>query len=165
MTSPSKALTPVMKYLADWMLKQPDKSVHRHPGGFWWEKDPQSNYRSGFGTNSVEALVRRGVAEWTQWQEGRNGRFPIQARLLSDGASTGGVPADLTIRARIPRRGTQAQALARIMMREFDPEPLRAKGYKWFRVTAPADDPTHVYLECWREKPAVEGKLDRSKAA
>lgn len=75
-----------------------------------------------------------------------------------------GVPADLTIRARIPRRGTQASALAQIMTREFSPEAMRAKGYKWFRVTAPAHDPTHAYLECWREKPAKEGELDMDAA-
>lgn len=74
------------------------------------------------------------------------------------------VPADVTIRARIPRHGTQASALARIMTREFKPETWRAKGYKWFRVSAPSDDPTHAYLECWLEKPAVEGKLNRSNA-
>jgi len=75
-----------------------------------------------------------------------------------------GVPADLTIKARIPRRGTQVSALARIMTREFNPDELRAKGYKWFRITAPADDETHAYMECWWEKPAIEGELDRSAA-
>ena len=75
-----------------------------------------------------------------------------------------GTPADLTIRARIPRHGSQPSALAKIMTREFDPDALRAKGYKWFRVTAPADDPTHAYMECWWEKPEKEGSLDRSKS-
>lgn len=75
-----------------------------------------------------------------------------------------GIPADVTIRARIPRGGSQASALARIMNREFKPEEWRAKGYKWFRVSAPVDDPTHAYLECWWEKPAKEGKLNRSAA-
>lgn len=75
-----------------------------------------------------------------------------------------GIPADVTIRARIPRSGSQPAALARIMNREFDPRRWRAEGYKWFRVSAPADDPTHAYLECWREKPAKEAPLNRSAA-
>lgn len=79
-------------------------------------------------------------------------------------SSEQGVPADRTIRVRIPRNCSQPRALATIMMREFDPERWRAEGYKWFRVSAPADDPTHAYLECWREKPAVEGKLNREVA-
>ncbi len=74
------------------------------------------------------------------------------------------ISADVTIRARIPRSESQPSALARIMNREFDPKRWRAASYKWFRVSAPTDDPTHAYLECWREKPAVEGELDRSKA-
>lgn len=163
MTSPS-SLTPVMERLIEWMRSRPDRSVHRHPGGYWWEQDPRSTYLSGFGTTTVAALVSRGVAEWVEWQDGRSGRFPIQARLIEAASSEDGTPADLTIRARIPRRCTQPQALARIMTREFDTEPLRAKGYKWFRVTAPADDPTHAYMECWREKPAKEGRLNRSAA-
>ena len=75
-----------------------------------------------------------------------------------------GTPADLTVRARIPRKGSQPAALSSIMMREFDPRRWKAEGYKWFRVTAPADDPTHAYLECWWQKPEIEGELDRSKA-
>ena len=53
--------------------------IYRHPGGYWGS----ANFKlyESFGTSTVEGLVRRGVAEYTEWQEGRNGRFPIRATL------------------------------------------------------------------------------------
>ncbi|MDF2434757.1 MAG: hypothetical protein JWP44_4388 [Mucilaginibacter sp.] len=71
-------LSPRMSALVEFM-KAGDGSVYRHPGGHWrrsktWDGD-------SFGASSVEALVKRGVAEYTDWQEGRNGRFPIRATL------------------------------------------------------------------------------------
>jgi hypothetical protein len=52
----------------------------RHPGGFWYgaAQDLQRDSKH-FGTPTVQALVSRGVAEYTEWQEGRNGKFPIRA--------------------------------------------------------------------------------------
>ena len=76
----SPKLSETMQTCVNWMLMHGD-SIHRHPGGFWWEQDPASNYRSGFGTATVHALVSRGVAQYTEWQDGRNGRFPIKATL------------------------------------------------------------------------------------
>jgi hypothetical protein len=79
-----------MRILVDWMRERPDKSVHRHPGGFWRNQEPQDpcppiagTYIGSFGTRTVQAIVDRGVAEWVAWQDGRSGRFPIQARLKS----------------------------------------------------------------------------------
>lgn len=72
-----------------------------------------------------------------------------------------GTPADLTRVADISKvRGSQPSAIAKVMMPMAD--GLRAQGYKWFRVTAPADDEDHVYLEAWWERPQVEGELNRA---
>lgn len=76
---------------------------------------------------------------------------------------TDGAPADLTRVADISKvKGSQSEAIARKVMPISD--GLREQGYKWFRVTAPADDPDHVYLEAWWEKPAKEGTLNREAA-
>ena len=54
--------------------------IWRYPGGYWgWG----GNLSGSFGTSTVEALVSRGVAEYSRWQNGRSGRFPIEAKLLS----------------------------------------------------------------------------------
>lgn len=50
----------------------------RYPGGFWCRDglmEPQSPY---WGAPTVQALVSRGLAEYTEWKDGRNGRFPIR---------------------------------------------------------------------------------------
>jgi hypothetical protein len=71
-----KELTePMMKAVK--AMQKNDGKIIREPGGIWvtdgsfWHK-----------TVTVEALVSRGVAEYTEWKEGRNGKFPIEARLV-----------------------------------------------------------------------------------
>lgn len=54
--------------------------IHRHPGGFWRAKDTWNG--DSFGTSTIEALVARGLLQYSQWQEGRNGRFPIAAKIV-----------------------------------------------------------------------------------
>jgi hypothetical protein len=53
----------------------------RYRGGFW----AMENWRKGqipwFGTSTVRALVSRGLMSYTEWQEGRKGRFPIAAAV------------------------------------------------------------------------------------
>lgn len=39
----SPKLSETMQTCVNWMLMHGD-CIHRHPGGFWWEKDPASNY-------------------------------------------------------------------------------------------------------------------------
>lgn len=54
----------------------------RYLGGRWtWRDDPSSPW-SSFGTPTINALVARGVAEFSEWKEGRSGRFPITMRLV-----------------------------------------------------------------------------------
>lgn len=75
-----------------------------------------------------------------------------------------GTPADLTRVATLSPLYTQPIAVARALNKQLKPDDLKAEGYKWFRVTAPADDPEHVYLEAWWTKPTVEGALNREAA-
>lgn len=56
-------------------------SIHRHPGGYWGAV--AFKIYESFGTSTVEALVTRGELEYTEWQDGRNGRFPIRATVKS----------------------------------------------------------------------------------
>lgn len=59
----------------------------RRPGGYWtW---PQCLSNGGvpltyYGTPTIEALVARGKMQYTAWQEGRRGRFPIKAEVMPD---------------------------------------------------------------------------------
>lgn len=52
--------------------------VDRQPGGFW-------GYQAGvwFGASTIDALVVRGLLEYSGWQRGRgDSSFPIQAKLV-----------------------------------------------------------------------------------
>jgi hypothetical protein len=78
-------------------------------------------------------------------------------------SGTPGTPADVTRVADISGvRGSQPSAIAKVIMPISD--GLKEQGYKWFRVTAPVDEPDRIYLEAWKERPAIEGKLNRESA-
>ena len=63
-------------------MKHHDNKFVRYPGGYWASEN-WSMYRGpSFGTPTIEALVRRGVAEYTVWKEGRTGKFPIEVMLV-----------------------------------------------------------------------------------
>lgn len=79
----NKPLSDTMSALVD-RMKECDNKIYRHPGGYWAHKDFKYNNGPWFGTPTVQALISRGVAEYSNWQEGRNGRFPIEARLIGD---------------------------------------------------------------------------------
>ena len=53
--------------------------LRRYRGGFW----AMENWRHGqfpwFGTSTVEALVSRGLMSYSEWRDGRKGRFPVAA--------------------------------------------------------------------------------------
>jgi hypothetical protein len=49
----------------------------RYRGGFWAMENWREGQHPWFGTSTVKALVSRGLMSYTEWQEGRNGRFPI----------------------------------------------------------------------------------------
>lgn len=61
--------------------------IVRHQGGYWTEPGatPRAVIGHPFdwwaGTRTIEALVRRGELEYTEWKDGRGGRFPVAADL------------------------------------------------------------------------------------
>jgi len=60
-----------------------DGVLIRQPGGFWVGQSHADALAGGgsqtpyFATGTVEALVTRKAAEYTEWKEGRSGRFPV----------------------------------------------------------------------------------------
>lgn len=58
--------------------------LRRYQGGFWAKRGWQGPRVGGswFGSATVNALIDRGLAEVTEWQEGRSSRFPIQVATL-----------------------------------------------------------------------------------
>lgn len=79
-----KKLSPTMTELVEYMRKHGGK-IYRHPGGFWGNEHWQMKDREWFGTSSVEAIVTRGYATYTEWKDGRRGgpRFPVMATLAN----------------------------------------------------------------------------------
>jgi hypothetical protein len=65
----------------DYVNEQPDRAIHRHPGGFW-AKENWTRLDGHFGTKTIEALVIRKILKYTAWQEGRNGKFPVKAEMI-----------------------------------------------------------------------------------
>lgn len=57
------------------------EGLTRKPGGFW--SAPAGG--PTFGTTTVQALVTRGVAAYSEFADGRNGRFPIRIELIVGG--------------------------------------------------------------------------------
>lgn len=78
----AKELSPEMRELVRFMSLRPDRSVHRHPGGTWSGPGNPKSFMSLFGSSSVAALVKRGVAEYSIWKPGRSGPFPVRATLV-----------------------------------------------------------------------------------
>jgi len=62
------------------MARHGNKLV-RFPGGYWARDGWHSWNGPCWGTPTVEAIVRRGFAEYTVWKDGRSGRFPIECGL------------------------------------------------------------------------------------
>ena len=57
-------------------------SLRRYQGGYWAMEHWRSHEWPWFGTSTVEALVSRGVMSYSEWMEGRNGRFPVAAVVV-----------------------------------------------------------------------------------
>lgn len=72
-------LSPEMQQAVRFANAHGNKLV-RHPGGFW--AGPQFvGVRPWFGTTTIEALVRRGIASYTGWKETHGRKFPIEVTL------------------------------------------------------------------------------------
>jgi hypothetical protein len=56
-----------------------DGNFYRVAGGYWYfDKYRNSQY---VGTTTVEAIVKRGIATYTEWKQGRFRTFPVKATL------------------------------------------------------------------------------------
>lgn len=100
----NKPLTFTMLSLLAFMREQHGE-IHRHPGGFWTTETWSG--RPSYGTASIESLVDRGLAEYTQYKAHREiihvdprqapgagrGDFPITARLTAAGMAVKLAPA------------------------------------------------------------------------
>lgn len=73
-------LSPRMKKAIDHMKLHNNKLV-RYPGGYWAAENWHMWKGPSFGTPTVEALVRRGVASYTDWKIGKKSSFPIECTL------------------------------------------------------------------------------------
>ncbi len=71
-------LSPTMQECVDFMKAHGDM-IHRHPGGFWSHETWQLHSGPYFGASTVEALVKRGHAEYDQWKGPADRLFPVRA--------------------------------------------------------------------------------------
>lgn len=73
-------LSPTMQRAVEYAKESGGKIV-RYPGGFWAKQNWRGEqYEKWYGTTTIQALVSRGVFEYTQWHEGRS-RFPVEVTL------------------------------------------------------------------------------------
>ena len=82
-------LTPTMQAAIEYARARGGVLV-RWPGGFWMRVDADYAFDESFGTPTVQALVTRGLATYTDWKDGRRGRFPIRVELCRPCASPSG---------------------------------------------------------------------------
>jgi hypothetical protein len=73
--------SPTMKEAFDYATKHNGGIFYRSPGGYWSISSERQAY-PWWGTPTIEGLVKRGAATYTEWREGRNGKFPVEVRML-----------------------------------------------------------------------------------
>lgn len=86
-------LTVVMRDACQ-LAAQHGGKLQRAPGGFWAQPGWKgTNSGRWFGTPTIQALVSRGVAEYTDWQQrsSGNGRFPIEVTVNIPASDEGGI--------------------------------------------------------------------------
>jgi hypothetical protein len=76
-------LSPTMRHALTFAEQNGGRLI-RHSGGYWSSRewvDPGLGNVPSFSTNTAHALVTRGVAEYTDWRENRNGRYAVELRI------------------------------------------------------------------------------------
>lgn len=53
----------------------------RYPGGYWQKSGVFDRWSTYFSTPTVEGIVKRGMAEYTEWRDGKNGKVPVRCEL------------------------------------------------------------------------------------
>jgi len=80
----NKPLTPTMRRCIKY-LQSAGKLV-RYPGGYWAAEHWDRWKTPWYGTPTVQALVTRGLAGYTEWKQGRNTQpFPVAMELTKAG--------------------------------------------------------------------------------
>jgi hypothetical protein len=59
----------------------------RYPGGYWAAEHWERWITPWYGTSTIEALVIRGLAIYTEWKQGRPNKFPVAMELTKAGWS------------------------------------------------------------------------------
>ena len=59
-------------------------SLVRYPDGFWCRDGLMDHAVPWWGTSTVQALVKRGVMQYSEWRESANTRFPIRASIIEE---------------------------------------------------------------------------------
>lgn len=63
-------------------MQQNGGKLKRFPGGYWAREGwSWSNRGPSFGTSTIEALVSRDVAYYSDWKDGRGGQFPVEVKI------------------------------------------------------------------------------------
>lgn len=63
-------------------IKEHGGTIKRYPGGFWQSLEWLNRERRFFGTTTIEALVKRGKLEYSEWKPGwGTSKFPIEAKV------------------------------------------------------------------------------------
>lgn len=79
-------LSPTMRAALEFAKKHGGELI-RSGGGYWGalpERKMGIQSIVTYGTPTVQALVSRGLAEYTEWKDGRNGRFPIRMSVKKE---------------------------------------------------------------------------------
>lgn len=75
-----KKITKTMAYVVGRMAEV-DGKLKRFPGGFW---RTHAGAQEHFGTKTVQALVTRGLANYSEYKDGINGPFPIEVTMTAE---------------------------------------------------------------------------------
>lgn len=74
-------LSTTMRAAIDYAQRNGGKLI-RYPGGFWAPEGWRQGHGNHFGASTIQALVSRGIAEYTGWQDrSSGGRFPIEVTV------------------------------------------------------------------------------------
>lgn len=79
-TKLSATMEECLRYIGD----EGGGAIERYQGGCWASPGgphPYNKPRTSWEPSTIKALVTRGRLEFTEWKEGRGGRFPIRAAI------------------------------------------------------------------------------------
>lgn len=71
------------------MASEHNGELVRYVGGYWSFRGCPKNSTGGspveyFGTSTIEGLVARKRLEYSEWRDGRAGKFPVAAKIVQE---------------------------------------------------------------------------------